>query len=643
MAQPTLINPFVPPNMSNFSDPGSLRFRHRKSSQRNTWIAAAQSVLRPICMASFGTLILLNVARPATAISGIHALNSTLLIGTLFAQVFPPPATIAQGTQVNVNGQLVSAAWSQRGSTVGIADLDLVRSLGVELLDSRTPGVQPVQWFSQPTSTPIVLPTWLEGANRYLDIVPLAQHGGWQVEVVRGQLQITTPPSAVVGLRQGRQEWGDRIVIDLNRPASWQVVEQNDGFTVTIEAQTNPVLVQNFLPTPGNQLTSIRVSTSGDRTTLQVGAPTGLRPYVWSLPNPDRIVIDLRPDFITQRDILWAPGVRWRQRYVNLGSSQFPVVSLDVNLRQPGLVLRPILSNPTAAAGTAPLVTTAQRWQAFAAINGGFFNRNNQLPLGAVRREGQWHSGPILGRGAIAWNDTGEVAIGRFSLQDTIVTSEGRQFPILFFNTGYVGAGLAIYSSDWGTTYTPILDAETVITVQGDRVTAHRPGGAAGQTPIPIPADGYLIVARSYQEAVNALPPGTILSRTVATVPGLFSEFPEIMGAGPLLISDRRIVLNAASEGFSEAFIQQAAPRSVIGTTAEGTLILATVHNRVGGRGPTLQETAQLMQQLGLVHALNLDGGSSTSLYLGGQLLNRSPRTAARVHNGIGLFMTPTP
>jgi exopolysaccharide biosynthesis protein len=71
--------------------------------------------------------------------------------------------------------------------------------------------------------------------------------------------------------------------------------------------------------------------------------------------------------------------------------------------------------------------------------------------------------------------------------------------------------------------------------------------------------------------------------------------------------------------------------------------MLVTVQNRIGGLGPTLPELAQVMQQLGTVNALNLDGGSSTTLYLGGQLLNRAPRTAARVHNGIGVFIQPTP
>jgi exopolysaccharide biosynthesis protein len=100
-------------------------------------------------------------------------------------------------------------------------------------------------------------------------------------------------------------------------------------------------------------------------------------------------------------------------------------------------------------------------------------------------------------------------------------------------------------------------------------------------------------------------------------------------------------VLNAESEKFARAFAQQAAARSVIGSTAAGTLMLVAVHNRLDGAGPTLREAAQIMLELGAVNALNLDGGSSTSLYLGGQLLDRIPSTAARVNNGIGVFIQP--
>ncbi|MEM1426459.1 MAG: phosphodiester glycosidase family protein, partial [Cyanobacteria bacterium P01_H01_bin.130] len=66
------------------------------------------------------------------------------------------------------------------------------------------------------------------------------------------------------------------------------------------------------------------------------------------------------------------------------------------------------------------------------------------------------------------------------------------------------------------------------------------------------------------------------------------------------------------------------------------------VHARRGsGRGPSLVEMANLMQGMGAVNALNLDGGSSTTLYLGGQTLDRPSRTSARVHGVIGVFINP--
>ena len=68
---------------------------------------------------------------------------------------------------------------------------------------------------------------------------------------------------------------------------------------------------------------------------------------------------------------------------------------------------------------------------------------------------------------------------------------------------------------------------------------------------------------------------------------------------------------------------------------------MIAVHNRVGGKGPTLTEMAALLKQLGAKDALNLDGGSSTALSLGGQLIDRSAVTAARVHNGLGVFVAP--
>ncbi|MCS6815363.1 MAG: phosphodiester glycosidase family protein, partial [Cyanobacteria bacterium] len=286
------------------------------------------------------------------------------------------------------------------------------------------------------------------------------------------------------------------------------------------------------------------------------------------------------------------------------------------------------------------VLTMARRWQAIAAINGGFFSRNTYSPLGAIRRDGVWYSSPILNRGAIAWGNDGTVMINRLSLSQAITTNTGQSFPLLHTDSGYVQAGLSRYTLAWGNTYSPLTDNEVVITVSRNQVVGQQTLGKAGDNAIPLPADGYLLVARSYRTAANALPPGTIIQLTGTTMPPEFQNYPHIVGGGPLLLQGGQIVLDAAREQFSNAFITEAAVRSAIATLPNGNLAIVTVQHRVNGRGPTLAELAQIMQQLGTVDALNLDGGSSTTLYLGGQILNRSPRTTARVHNSIGIFLS---
>lgn len=542
------------------------------------------------------------------------------------------------GTEVSLNGRKLPAAWSQwqlqadAGIGTAISDAGVTRLLGVELLNTRNAAKQPVQWFSAPTTAPIVLSSWLRGAYRYLDVTQLGTLAGWQLKRNGDTLQITTPTARVKAIRNGQQPWGDRIVVDLDRPTFWQVTQQQQGWEITVDATAPSISSTLYPPTS--------IETTPTLTTIHLKLPPGLSPRVSTLPNPTRLVIDIRPDAMVERDILWASGLRWRQQFINLGDSRFPVISLLIDPGA-GLKLKPIASEPTTLVGIAPLSKTAQRYSAVAAINGGFFNRNNQLPLGAIRRDGRWLSSPILDRGAIAWNDAGKVKIARFSIQESITTATQKRLPVLAFNSGYAQTGISRYSADWGATYTPLSDNEIIVVVENNQVTAQLPGGAAGKTAFPIPANGYLLTLRSNKAAANFLTIGTLVRQESVIQPAEFASYPQILGAGPLLVQNRQIVLDAKAEKFSDAFIQETAVRSAIGTTPQGMLIV-TVLNRVGGAGPSLAEMATLMQQLDCIDALNLDGGSSSSLYLGGQLLNRSPRTAARVHNGVGVFL-PAP
>lgn len=588
-----------------------------------------------------GALLYLALKQPSIAkAQPPSALHSPSWVPTLAHAAVPPIPLTRQGRQVVVNGQPLSIPWSERQGSIGIADAGLVQGWGVNLLNTQKAAEQPIEWFSDPESKPLVLPTWLTEQHRYLDISELAEKFGWQVQAKGASLQIATPTAQVKGIRQGKQAWGDRIVIDLDQPAPWRVTEANGSAVITIDAPSPPSL-RNFRGVRGNRLRAFSVASRANKTVLSLGLPEGIRPRIWALTQPNRLLVDIRPDSMQPQDILWAPGLRWLQQTIAIGAARFPVVALEIDLRQPGVSLKPILSNTSTVVGIAPLQSTAQRSKVAAAINAGFFNRNTQLPLGAIRQDDNWVSGPILNRGAIAWKSNGEATVGNLRFNETLTTSTGQRFPVLYFNTGYVGAGVSRYTRGWGASYSTILDREVLVTVKNGQVVKQQQATAAGKTSTPIPADGYLLVVRADRDAAIALSVGTTVETETGTQPADFSQYTQVVGAGPLLLQNRQVVLNAKSEQFATAFAQQAAARSVIGSTATGTLMLVAVHNRLDGDGPTLRETAQIMLQLGAVNALNLDGGSSTTLYLGGQLLDRIPSTAARVNNGIGVFIRP--
>ncbi|MEL7512553.1 MAG: phosphodiester glycosidase family protein, partial [Cyanobacteria bacterium J06554_3] len=544
------------------------------------------------------------------------------------------------GTQLSINGQTYSGHWQQKNGRVGISVSSLANLVGVELLTTSAPAQQPIRWFPATQDGILSLPAWWDSTNRYVDIADLAVTAGWTGQPNGNTLQLTMPTQRTTGIRQGKQTWGDRIVVDVTGPATWQL-DAADTYTVTVGSAIAPEMVRAFRATQGNLITQLHVAPLRGQTVLKIKTKDGAKPQIWTAGNPNRVVIDIRRDAMVERDIAWAPGLRWRQQYVSVGAHRFPVYMFITQPNPATLALRPIHANPNTAAGIEPILTTAQRQQVAGAVNAGFFNRNNQLPLGAVRNAGQWISGPILGRGAMAWNDRGDLVIDRLALSESVTVGPGESFSILAVNSGYVQAGIGRYTDGWGPSYTPIVDNEIVVTIRDNQVANRQTLGKAGTGSVPIPADGegYLLALRSNRSAGESFAPGTPVLLASQSQPAIFEQYPNVVGGGPLLIRDRNIVLNPQLEGFSTNFIEGSAPRTAVGKTADGTWIIATMHDRVGGRGPTLSETAKIMQQLGAVDALNLDGGSSSSLYLGGQLLNRQPRTAARVNNGIGLFV----
>lgn len=84
--------------------------------------------------------------------------------------------------------------------------------------------------------------------------------------------------------------------------------------------------------------------------------------------------------------------------------------------------------------------------------------------------------------------------------------------------------------------------------------------------------------------------------------------------AGPRLVNNNVVNIDPLGEGFKDPRILTAnAERSAIGMTNDHQLLIVATSNM------TLAETAILMNKLGAIHALNLDGGGSSGLYYKGK------------------------
>ena len=112
----------------------------------------------------------------------------------------------------------------------------------------------------------------------------------------------------------------------------------------------------------------------------------------------------------------------------------------------------------------------------------------------------------------------------------------------------------------------------------------------------------------------------------------------DLLQAGPLLVRDGTVI-GGDDEGFSAGARQFDAditagryPRAALGVAADHLLALACDGRADGEAGLSLAELAEVLVALGARHALNLDGGGSSSLVCGGELCN-----VAREKHGVEL------
>lgn len=255
----------------------------------------------------------------------------------------------------------------------------------------------------------------------------------------------------------------------------------------------------------------------------------------------------------------------------------------------------------------------ASQNNALLAINGTYFKQDTGTALGALVIDNEIISGPIYERVGLGIENDG-FKTSRISFEGSLKKAS-RQIKLDNINQPRIMfSQVLVYTSKWGTRAPAAKKPEVYISILENKIINK------SNLPLYIPQGGYVISAP--KETLADFKVGDKVEINYKLNPE-WEDVNHIISGGPYLLKDGNTYIDVTSEKLTG--ITGRNPRTAIGYTKDNVMIMVTVDGRKeGSSGVTLNELASLMKSFGCYEAINLDGGSSTVMYVDGTILTGS-------------------
>lgn len=297
-----------------------------------------------------------------------------------------------------------------------------------------------------------------------------------------------------------------------------------------------------------------------------------------------------------------------------------------------------------AAIGVETTSSLAKRYNALAATNAGFFRIGSILAgdaAGVLQIDGKLLSEPHKERvacGIINRDDKSDIIFGHLKWKGeaqigTLRFGSNPSYPLAGVNRQREANEMILFTPEFHRTTLTTTDGIEIVVQNGLVTSLH---DSIGSTLIP--HDGFVLscsgAAREW--ALANVRVGMKAATTTEIEPlksesaGGFRAAEDIVGGVSQLLDGGKIALTWQREGAAEDFALGRHPRTAIAKLRDGRILLATVDGRQVGvsAGMTLEELAQMFMEYGVTDAVNLDGGGSTTMVVGGKIVNK-PSDAA--------------
>jgi hypothetical protein len=312
-----------------------------------------------------------------------------------------------------------------------------------------------------------------------------------------------------------------------------------------------------------------------------------------------------------------------------------------------------------AAVGLETTSSMAERRGAIAAINGGYFRTTGTFrgdSTGTLQIDGTLLSEPDRARAAVGFirsragatqlmfgHVTWEAAIdagGQKRTLDGVNRPRGADEMVLFTPAFH---------------QTTLTDASgTEIVVRRGRVTEVRE--EAGSTPIP--PDGFVLsvrgAAREWAREHLRRRARVKVSAALKPADGVaageraknpWSTAEDVVGGGPKIVTAGRVDITLEREKVQPSFSTTRHPRTAIASLPGNKALLVVVDGRQPAIsvGMSLDELARLMIELGAIDAINLDGGGSSTMTIGGKVVNHPSDLTGERPVSDAILVLPSP
>jgi hypothetical protein len=339
------------------------------------------------------------------------------------------------------------------------------------------------------------------------------------------------------------------------------------------------------------------------------------------------------------------PGVTYEKRV------QFtphgPVVMHVLTAPRPGGLysLRPILAGGTIT-GTETLTAMEQRLSplsTIAAVNGDLFNTKDGHPSGMLVRGSVLESPPLAKRSSIGIALDGSL---RVSLVSLVARWQGNgQGRPLLLNQVSAPNAITLYTPAFGPT-TPsrsgsveaVFDSFPAVQPDTGLVAQVAQQKSGGGTPIP-PGGAVLVGTGSQAPVVQAeAPVGQTINARFILLPH-WDDLSGAIGGGPALVRNGQPIFTV-KEALDASQLMARSPRTAVGQTADGSILLVTVDGAQPGysTGVSNFDLAQAMVQLKAVTAAALAPGTSSVMAFDGKLLSRPSAGEKPLGDALGIF-----